>query len=118
MESCIFCKIATHEIKADVVFETQNVLVFKDIHPCAPTHLLIIPKHHIQNIADSDDSHQEILGELLSTARKVSEMLEKPDFRLVSNNGIKANQSVFHLHVHFLADTDFTWPPGVSSWQS
>ena len=98
MGDTIFQKIIDKELPADIIYEDDKSLVFKDIIPVAPTHLLIIPKKQIEKISD---------------AQKVARQLGIQDaFRLVVNNGAGAQQTVFHLHIHLIAERDFSWPPG------
>ena len=109
----IFTKIINKEIPADIIYEDELALVFKDIQPQAPTHLLIIPKKPIPKLSDASPEDQELLGHLMLVAGEVSRMLELDDtFRLVTNNGANAGQSVFHLHLHLLSGRSLTWPPG------
>lgn len=112
--SCIFCKIIDGEIPAKKVFEDEDVLVFHDINPVAPVHVLIIPKKHLAKIADITINDAELMGKLMLTARKVAEQLgvAESGFRLVINNGESANQTVFHLHIHLIGGRAMTWPPG------
>ena len=109
----IFTKIINKEIPADIIYEDELALVFKDIQPQAPTHLLIIPKKQIPKLSDASPEDQELLGHLMLVAGEVSRMLELDDtFRLVTNNGANAGQSVFHLHLHLLSGRPLNWPPG------
>jgi histidine triad (HIT) family protein len=109
----IFTKIINKEIPADIIYEDELALVFKDIQPQAPTHLLIIPKKPIPKLSDASPEDQELLGHLMLVAGEVSRMLELDDtFRLVTNNGANAGQSVFHLHLHLLSGRSLNWPPG------
>ena len=109
----IFTKIINKEIPADIIYEDELALVFKDIQPQAPTHLLIIPKKPIPKLSDASPEDQELLGHLMLVAGEVSRMLELDEtFRLVTNNGANAGQSVFHLHLHLLSGRSLTWPPG------
>jgi len=106
--SCIFCKIISGAIPAKKIYETDQVLVIQDIAPKAPIHYLIIPKQHVPNIQScSDQDHDRdkmMLGTLLLTAQHLSQTLPgNPEFKLVSNNGASVGQSVFHIHIHFLA---------------
>ena len=111
---CLFCKIAQHEIKADVVLEDEHALAFRDINPAAPTHVLIIPKKHIVSLSEATEADAALLGRLLLMARAVAEKLDlvNSGYRTVVNNGKDAGQSVFHLHVHVLAGRQLAWPPG------
>ena len=113
MEPTLFEKIISREIPADIIYEDDKCIVINDIAPQAPTHLLIIPKKAIKMISKSDDSDALMLGYLMLTAKKMALQLGLDDtFRLVVNNGAKAGQSVFHLHVHLLSGRIFSWPPG------
>ena len=109
----LFQKIIDREIPADIVYEDDLSIVFKDINPVAPIHLLIIPKKQIEKIADSTESEKDLLGHLMLVAGKVARQLGVEEaFRLVVNNGEGAQQSVFHLHIHLLSGREFHWPPG------
>jgi histidine triad (HIT) family protein len=109
----IFQKIINKEINADIIYEDEKSLVFRDINPVAPTHLLIIPKKQIEKISDANEEDKDLLGHLFLVAGKVAKELGIENaFRLVVNNGAGAQQTVFHLHIHLLADREFTWPPG------
>jgi len=114
MEECLFCKIINREIKSDIVFESDNILMFKDISPEAPVHILAVPKKHIASILEIDKLDCELIKELLeaisSTAQKLE--LDKEGFRIVTNTGSGAGQSVNHLHFHILGKRKFNWPPG------
>ena len=113
MTDTIFQKIINKEINADIIYEDEKSLVFRDINPVAPTHLLIIPKKQIEKISDANEEDQDLLGHLFLVAGKVANELGIENaFRLVVNNGAGAQQTVFHLHIHLLADREFTWPPG------
>ena len=111
-EETIFSKIIAGEIPADVVYETDNVLAFRDVNPAAPVHVLVIPKIPIVNLYDAEPDHAQLLGELLLAARKVAELEGLDDFRLVANNGAGAGQSVFHMHFHVIGGRSLSWPPG------
>ena len=113
MESTLFEKIISREIPADIIYEDDKCIVINDIAPQAPTHLLIIPKKVIAMISKSDDDDVLVLGHLMIIAKKMASRIGLDDtFRLVVNNGAKAGQSVFHLHVHLLSGRIFSWPPG------
>ena len=113
MTDTIFQKIIDKELPADIIYEDELALVFKDINPVAPTHLLIIPKKQIEKVSDAEDQDKELLGHLLLVAGKVARDLGIDEaFRLVVNNGAGAQQTVFHLHIHLMAEREFTWPPG------
>ena len=113
MAETIFQKIIDKEIPADIIYEDEKSLVFKDINPVAPTHILIIPKKQIEKISDAEETDQDLLGHLLLEAGKVARQLGVENaFRLVVNNGAGAQQTVFHLHIHLIAEREFSWPPG------
>ena len=113
MTNTIFQKIINKEINADIIYEDEKSLVFRDINPVAPTHLLIIPKKQIEKISDANEEDQDLLGHLFLVAGKVAKELGIENaFRLVVNNGAGAQQTVFHLHIHLLAEREFSWPPG------
>ena len=113
MSETIFDKIIRKEIPADIVYEDELCLAFKDVNPQAPIHILIIPKKAIAKVADANNDDQNVLGHMLLMAGKIAKDLGVNDaFRLVVNNGEEAGQTVFHLHIHLLAGRDFSWPPG------
>tara|TARA_Y100000816_G_scaffold119992_2_gene84263 strand:+ start:3286 stop:3627 length:342 start_codon:yes stop_codon:yes gene_type:complete len=113
MVETIFQKIIDKEIPADIIYEDEKSLVFKDINPVAPIHILIIPKKQIEKISDAEQTDQDLLGHLFLVAGKVARQLGVEDaFRLVVNNGAGAQQTVFHLHIHLIAEREFSWPPG------
>jgi histidine triad (HIT) family protein len=114
MSDCLFCKIREGEIPADIIFENDDVLAFNDVNPQAPVHLLIIPKKHISTVNDMVDDDQLIMGKLFSAARAIAKQKGVSDdgYRLVVNCNEKAGQTVFHIHMHMLADRALTWPPG------
>lgn len=112
--SCLFCKIASGEIKADIVFETQEILVIRDIKPQAPIHLLLIPKKHIATINDADSKDEQLLGRMILTAKNMAkvEQLSEDGYRLVFNVNSGGGQEVYHIHLHLLGGRQMTWPPG------
>jgi histidine triad (HIT) family protein len=113
MSGTIFDKIINKEIPADIVYEDDRGLAFRDINPQAPIHILIIPKKPIPQINNADASDQKLLGHLMLIANKVADQEGVSDaFRLVLNNGAGAGQEVFHMHFHLLAGRPFSWPPG------
>ena len=113
MTKTLFEKIIDREIPADIIFEDELCIVIKDISPQAPTHLLIIPKKVIPKLSDSTAEDQSILGHLMLVAGQIADQLGLDEtFRLVVNNGAKAGQSVFHLHLHLLSGRPLNWPPG------
>ena len=110
----LFEKIIAREIPADIVYEDDLVLAFKDINPQAPVHVLVIPKQPIPRIAEATDPDQDLLGHLLLKARDVAGELDLKEngFRLVINNGPDGGESVPHLHCHILGGRALNWPPG------
>ncbi|MFP1681298.1 histidine triad nucleotide-binding protein [Alloalcanivorax sp. C16-1] len=112
MSETIFSKIIDREIPADIVYEDDQCLAFKDINPQAPTHFLVIPRKPIPKLSDADQDDKELLGHLLLVAGQVAREQGLEDFRLNVNNGAGASQTVFHLHVHVLGGRPFSWPPG------
>ena len=114
MEDCIFCKIANKEINSNIIYENENILIFEDINPKAPVHLLAIPKQHVSSIMESEKLDCNVIKELMTaiaeTAGKYG--LDKNGFRVVTNTGRGAGQTVDHLHFHILGKRNFAWPPG------
>ena len=114
MSECIFCKIINGDIPAEVVYENADALVFRDLNPQAPTHLLAIPKQHISTINDVDANNAAVMGNLFLAAKAVAaqEGFAEDGFRTTMNCGEAAGQTVFHVHLHILAGRPFSWPPG------
>jgi histidine triad (HIT) family protein len=114
MSSCIFCRIVAREIPGDIVHETDHVLAFRDLRPVAPTHVLVIPKRHVESVRESADTDAELLGHVMLGARDVAQKLgvAAKGYRVVLNNGEDGGQTVFHLHAHVLAGRGLSWPPG------
>jgi len=111
--STLFEKIINREIPADIVYEDELSLAFKDINPQAPVHVLIIPKKPIEKLSDSNIEDQALLGHLMLVAGKIAEQLNLDNtFRIIINNGAGAGQSVFHLHLHLMSGRPLSWPPG------
>lgn len=112
MSDCLFCKMAKGEIKPDVVYQDEFVLAFRDINPQAPTHILIIPKQHIQTLNDLTDI--DLAGHLLKTAIKLAkqEGLAENGYRTIFNCNEMGGQEVYHLHMHLLGGRQMVWPPG------
>lgn len=113
MSDCIFCKIAAGEVNARIVYEDTDTLAFCDLNPQAPTHILIVPRRHIDRLSAAGAGDAELLGKLQLAAAAVAKALKvEAAFRLVMNNGRAAGQSVDHLHYHLLAGRKLMWPPG------
>ncbi len=114
MTDCLFCKMASGEIKPDIVFENDDVLAFRDINPQAPTHVLIIPKKHITSINEIQIEDETLVGKLYTTAKAIAtqEGFAEDGYRVVMNCGEDAGQTVFHIHLHLLGGRQLAWPPG------
>ncbi|SOC52752.1 histidine triad (HIT) family protein [Blastococcus aggregatus] len=119
MSDCLFCRMVAGEIPADVVHQTDRVLAFRDIHPQAPTHVLVIPKEHHRNFGALAAADPALLGEVANAAHAVAvqeglvtEGGSEPGYRVVTNTGPQAGQSVDHLHLHVLGGRGLGWPPG------
>ena len=112
--TCPFCRIVAGEIPAEIVHSSDTVVAFRDVKPGAPTHLLLIPKEHITDVRDLDDRHGGMLTDLFQAASHLAraEGVDDGGWRLVTNVGKDAGQSVFHLHVHLLGGRPLSWPPG------
>ena len=110
--STIFTKIIRREIPADIVFEDEEVLAFRDINPVAPVHILVIPKREIVNVGSTGTTDESLMGHCLGVCRKVAEDAGLEDFRVITNSGAGAGQSVFHLHFHVIGGRGLSWPPG------
>jgi histidine triad (HIT) family protein len=111
----IFSKIINKEIPAEIIYETDKVLAFKDIDPKAPVHVLIVPKEEIPKITDIQGSRDaQLLGELFDAANKIAEEMNiaEDGFRIVINCGSNGGQAVYHLHMHLLGGRQMKWPPG------
>ena len=109
---CVFCRIAAGEIPSDQVFQDKTLIVFRDINPRAPTHVLAIPRRHIASVADLTDADGDLLAALFSALRHVAEQAGLTGYRIVTNVGADSGQSVFHLHFHLLGGRSMGWPPG------
>ncbi|MGI6576660.1 MAG: histidine triad nucleotide-binding protein [Eubacteriales bacterium] len=113
MSECLFCKIISGEIPSKKVYEDEFVYAFNDIDPQAPVHILFIPKQHIESAAHIDQENSSLIARIFEAVSTVSRELDlKEGFRVVTNCGPQAQQSVPHLHFHMLAGRDMTWPPG------
>lgn len=110
---CIFCKIANGEIPATKVYEDETVIAFNDLEPQAPTHILVIPKTHITSAADISNENSEVVAHIFEVISKLSKDMNMAEgFRVVTNCGDSAGQSVKHLHFHLMSGRKFTWPAG------
>lgn len=109
--SCIFCKIINKEVTADIVYEDDRVMVFKDIKPVAPTHFLIVPKKHISSVNHLELEDKEIIGQLFLVVKEIAKKqgVSETGYRLVVNTGQDAGQTVEHLHLHLIGGTKLPW---------
>jgi histidine triad (HIT) family protein len=112
--ACLFCKIAAGEAPANIVYQDDLVTAFRDIHPVAPTHVLIVPNKHIQSVSHAEAEDEQILGHLFTVARKVAEMDNISDggYRTIVNTGAHGGQTVFHLHMHVIGGQRMKYPMG------
>lgn len=113
MTDCLFCRIIARELPATIVYEDDRAVAFRDIHPQAPTHVLIVPHAHIATIDEIEEAHEADIGHLFRVASRVAgkEGLRPRGYRTVMNNGHEAGQSVFHVHLHLLGGKGMGWPP-------
>lgn len=114
MSDTIFTKIINKEIPADILYEDDDVLAFKDVNPQAPVHFLVIPKEPIRTINDIDESQAALIGKLTLTAQKVAKQqgIAEDGYRLVMNCNEDGGQTVYHIHMHVLGGRSLSWPPG------
>ncbi len=112
MVDTIFGKIARGEASAEIVYEDDRALAFRDLNPAAPTHVLVIPRKPLDTLAAAREEDESLLGHLLLVASRVAKDAGLENFRVVINNGAGSGQTVFHLHVHVLGGRGFGWPPG------
>lgn len=114
MSEDLFLKIISREIPADIVYESNDVLAFRDLNPQAPVHVLIIPKTHIRTINDIQPQEAELIGKLFLAAKEIAatQDIAEDGYRVVMNCNAAAGQTVFHVHLHLLGGRKFDWPPG------
>ena len=113
-DSCIFCKIISKEAKAELVYYDEQVTAFRDIHPVAPTHILIVPNMHIESVGMLEAEDEPLMGHIFTVARKLAEEegISKGGYRLITNTGANGGQTVFHLHVHLIGGQRMRYPMG------
>jgi histidine triad (HIT) family protein len=114
-QDCLFCRILEGTVPGDVVYQDNRCVVIRDINPQAPTHLLVVPREHMESLDDATQKDESLLGHLLRIAARVAYehgLSDSGGYRVVINTGAGAGQSVFHLHVHILGGREMTWPPG------
>jgi len=113
-EDCLFCKIAKKEIPSTEVYSDEEFYAFRDIHPAAPVHVLLIPRKHIARITDATEEDSVLLGKMLLCANEIArkEGIAEPGFRYVLSCNAQGGQLIFHIHLHILGGRDLGWPPG------
>lgn len=114
MADCLFCKIVSKEIAGDIVFEDGDVIAFTDINPQAPTHILIVPKKHIETLNDMQQEDENLVGKIVSTAKTLARKanIDESGYRVVFNCNKDGGQAVYHIHLHLLGGRKMQWPPG------
>jgi histidine triad (HIT) family protein len=114
MSDCIFCQIAAGQIPSKTVFENERVLAFRDLHPQAPTHVLVIPRRHIATLNDLQPGDESLVGEMMLAAMQIAanENLAENGYRVVMNCNRDGGQSVYHIHLHLMGGRYMRWPPG------
>ena len=121
-DSCIFCKIvstslntsSSEEAKATIVYHDEQVTAFRDVHPVAPTHILIVPNKHIESVGALEAEDEQLMGHLFTIARKLAEEegISKAGYRLITNTGVNGGQTIFHLHLHLIGGQRMRYPMG------
>ena len=114
MSDCLFCGIVEGKVKANVVYQDDAAVAFKDIGPKAPVHILIVPRKHIASVSDIAEQDRALIGQIFQVAAKLAreQGIADSGYRVVVNSGADAGQSVFHLHYHLLGGRQMSWPPG------
>jgi len=114
MAGCLFCRIISREIQATIVYEDEQLVAFNDINPQAPTHVLLVPRRHIESLNDLTRDDDQLVGELVRRAAAIAKQrgISASGFRTVFNTNVDAGQSVFHIHLHLLGGRPMHWPPG------
>jgi histidine triad (HIT) family protein len=112
--TCIFCKIVANEAKATIVYRDEQVTAFRDVHPLAPTHILIVPNKHIDSVGTLDAADEQLIGHIFVVARKLAEEegITRNGFRIITNTGPHGGQTVFHLHIHLIGRQRMKYPMG------
>lgn len=113
-DSCIFCKIVSSEAKADIVYRDEQATAFRDIHPVAPTHILIVPNRHIESVSTLEAQDEQLVGHLFTVASQLAneEGISKGGYRLITNTGVDGGQTVLHLHLHLIGGQRMRYPMG------
>ena len=114
MSDCLFCKMVNGDITPDIIYQNDTVMAFRDINPRAPTHILIIPRHHISSLNDLDTAQATVLGDMYLAAQHIASDagVAASGYRTVINCGDDGGQTVYHLHMHLLGGRALSWPPG------
>jgi histidine triad (HIT) family protein len=114
MDGCLFCKIVSRQAPGQILYQDEQVTAFRDIHPVAPTHVLVVPNRHIASINDITPEDESTLGHLFSIARLIAEQekINQSGYRLIVNSGANAGQAVFHLHLHVIGGQRMRYPMG------
>jgi histidine triad (HIT) family protein len=114
IDTCIFCKLAKGQVRAEIILQDDKIIAFRDIHPQAPAHALVVPRRHITALWDTDHEDEPLLGRILTACNEVAQELGISDsgYRVVVNSGPDAGQSVDHLHFHVMGGRELVWPPG------
>ncbi len=114
VSDCLFCRIISGELSSNIVYQDADLIAFQDMNPAAPTHVLIVPRQHIDNVEALDAATAPLVGKMALAAQQIAAKTQSAThgYRLVFNNGTDAGQTVHHLHMHFLAGRKMTWPPG------
>lgn len=114
MNECIFCRILAGQAPAKILYQDEQATAFRDIHPVAPTHLLVIPNQHIVSVNDLSEDHETLIGHLFTVARQLAhqEGIDQEGYRLIVNTGPNAGQAVFHLHLHLIGGQRMRFPMG------
>jgi histidine triad (HIT) family protein len=108
-QNCIFCRIISKELPANILFEDENFLAFHDVNPVSPFHVLVVPKSHRTDLKQYCKDDKELLGDLLLRAKKIADENNIDSYRIVINTGIEAGQTVFHLHLHIIGGRNLEW---------
>ena len=113
-QNCLFCRIVAGEISADIVYQDERCIAFRDTNPQAPVHVLVIPREHMESLDEATQKDEATLGHLLRVAARVAneQEISEGGYRTVINTGAGAGQSIFHLHLHVLGGRQLNWPPG------
>jgi histidine triad (HIT) family protein len=114
INSCVFCKIVSNDTQATIVYRDEQVTAFRDMHPVAPTHILIVPNKHIESVGTLEAEDELLVGHLFTVARKLAEEegIAKGGYRLITNTGANGGQTIFHLHVHLIGGQRMRYPMG------